>query len=223
MYAQRPEIPAQLAATRLVAILRRTDAAAAVETAEALLAGGIRCLEVTCDSPGALEMIVAIDRALGGRALVGAGTVLDAATAEAALEAGARFLVSPHLDVDLVSRLTQRGVVWLPGAFTATEILAAWRAGASVVKVFPSGPVGPAYIRDMRGPLRNLPLLPTGGVTLENAGAFFRAGAWGLGIGSALVDPGLVARREFAELQRRAASFVQVAAEATQVRDVLAL
>src|SRR6185295_6868544 len=108
----RPEIPGRLEESRVVAILRRTDPAAAVATAEALASGGIPTLEVTCDSPGACEMIRAIDRALGERVLVGAGTVLDASSAQGALDAGARFLVSPHVDADLVRSFTQRGVPW---------------------------------------------------------------------------------------------------------------
>jgi len=159
--------------------------------AEALLAGGIDTLEVTCDSPGVLEMIQAIAAALGDRVLLGAGTVLDASTAQAALDAGAQFLVSPHTDADLVRSFTSRGTPWIPGAFTATELLTAWRAGASVVKLFPAGSVGPTYIKDLRGPLREVPLLPTGGVTLDNAVSFFEAGAWGLGMGSALVEHGI--------------------------------
>ena len=210
----RPQIPAQLEQTRIVAILRRTDPAEAVEIARALLAGGICCLEVTCDSPGAFDMIGAIRQAVGEDSLVGAGTVLDAASAEAALKAGAAFLVSPHTDTSLIGRFAERGVPWIPGAFTATEILTAWRAGACVVKLFPAASVGPNYVKDIRGPLREIPLLPTGGVDLDNAAAFFRAGAWGLGIGSSLVDPRLVAARDFRQIQQRAAGFIKAARDA---------
>ncbi|HLZ31982.1 MAG TPA: bifunctional 4-hydroxy-2-oxoglutarate aldolase/2-dehydro-3-deoxy-phosphogluconate aldolase [Chloroflexota bacterium] len=205
----RPAIPARLEQGRIVAILRRTEPRAAVATAEALAAGGIPALEVTCDSPGAVEMIGAIGRALGERVFVGAGTVLDADTAQAALDAGARFLVSPHVDADLVSAFATRGVAWIPGAFTATEVLRAWRAGAVVVKLFPAGSVGPGYIKDLLGPLRDIPLLPTGGVTLDNAASFLQAGAWGLGLGSALVSPQLVASGRFDELQERARQLVE--------------
>jgi 2-dehydro-3-deoxyphosphogluconate aldolase/(4S)-4-hydroxy-2-oxoglutarate aldolase len=206
----RPEIPARLEQSRIVAILRRTDASAAVATAEALLAGGIDSLEVTCDSPGAFAMIAAIAAALGERVLVGAGTVLDESMAQSALDAGARFLVSPHLDAPLVRAFADRGVPWIPGAFTATEVLTAWRAGAVVVKLFPAGSVGPAYIKDLRGPLRTIPLLPTGGVSADNAAAFLDAGAWGLGIGSALVDAALVAAGRFDELTARARTLADI-------------
>jgi 2-dehydro-3-deoxyphosphogluconate aldolase / (4S)-4-hydroxy-2-oxoglutarate aldolase len=210
MSDQRPEIPLRLHACRIVAILRRTDATAAVATAEALLAGGIDALEVTCDSPGVLDMIRSIDSAFADRVLLGAGTVLDAQTAQAALEAGAKFLVSPHTDAALVRQFTSRGTMWIPGAFTASEVLTAWRAGASIVKLFPAGSVGPAYVKDVRGPLREIPLLPTGGVTIDNARSFLDAGAWGLGMGSALVDPKLVLDGRFDELETRARRLRQI-------------
>ncbi len=107
-----------------------------------------------------------------------------------------------------------RGVPCIPGAFTATEVLSAWRAGASVVKLFPAGAVGASYLKDLRGPLSDIPLLPTGGVTLDNAATYIAAGAWGLGLGSALVAPDLVAGRRFDELTRRAAAFATIAAGA---------
>jgi 2-dehydro-3-deoxyphosphogluconate aldolase/(4S)-4-hydroxy-2-oxoglutarate aldolase len=206
----RPPIPDFLELSRIVAILRRTDPEAAVATAEALLSGGITCLEVTCDSPGALDMIRAIADALGERALVGAGTVLDRETAQAAIDAGAQFIVSPHVDADLIWSFALRGMPWIPGALTPTEILSAWRAGAVLVKLFPAAPLGPAYVKDLRGPLRDIPLLPTGGINLDNACDFVAAGAWGLGIGSSLVDARLVAERRFDELEERARRFVAV-------------
>jgi 2-dehydro-3-deoxyphosphogluconate aldolase/(4S)-4-hydroxy-2-oxoglutarate aldolase len=201
---RRPRIPERLEQSRIVAIMRRIDEHAAVATAEALVRGGIPTLEVTCDSPGALDMIRVISRELGERAFVGAGTVLDEATAREAMHAGARFLVSPHLDADLVRSFAERDVAWIPGAFTPTEILNAWRAGAVLIKVFPAGPVGPGYIKDVLGPLRDVPLLPTGGVSLDNAADFLRAGAWGLGMGSALVDNRLVLAGDFDEIEDRA-------------------
>jgi 2-dehydro-3-deoxyphosphogluconate aldolase/(4S)-4-hydroxy-2-oxoglutarate aldolase len=191
--------------------MRRTAAAAAVQTAEALLAGGLRCVEVTCDSPGAFEMIAAITATLGQRVQLGAGTVLDVTSAESAVAAGASFLVSPHTDPELIRWAAHRGVPFIPGALSPTEILTAWRAGASIVKLFPAGSVGADYVKDVRGPLREIPLLPTGGITLENADGFLSAGAWGIGIGSALVDSSLVARGEFAEIERRARNFIQLA------------
>lgn len=211
---ERPAIPDVLEATRVVAILRRTEPRLAVETAAALLRGGVRVIEVTFNSPGVTEMLRAIGNALGEQVLLGAGTILDGAAADAALAAGARFIVSPHTDPELVAQLARRGVPCMPGALTPSEVVAAWRAGASVVKLFPAGPVGPGYLKDLRGPLSDIPFLPTGGVTEGNAAAFIAAGAWGVGLGSALVDPQIVAEERFDEVSRRAAAFVAVAAAA---------
>jgi 2-dehydro-3-deoxyphosphogluconate aldolase/(4S)-4-hydroxy-2-oxoglutarate aldolase len=207
-------IPDPLEKTRVVAILRRTEARLAVETAEALLRGGISVIEVTLNTPGALEMLRAMRDAVGDRALLGAGTVLDLPAADAALAAGARFIVSPHTDVELICAMASRGVATIPGALTPTEVLSAWRAGASVVKLFPAGSVGAGYVSDLRRPLGDIPLLPTGGVTLDNAAAFIAAGAWGLGLASALVAPDLVAAGRFDELTRRAQAFAAIAAGA---------
>lgn len=208
---ERPHIPQPLEQTRVVAILRRINPETTVEAATALLQGGVRALEVTLNSPGVLDMLRALRHAFGDRMLLGAGTVLDLPSAESALAAGARFIVSPHTDPELIRALARRGVPCIPGAFTATEVLAAWRAGAAVVKVFPVGSVGPAYIKDLLGPLSEIPLLPTGGVTRENAPGFITAGAWGLGLGSALVDPTLCAEGRYDELVQRAKRFVQIA------------
>ncbi|MDQ3809855.1 MAG: bifunctional 4-hydroxy-2-oxoglutarate aldolase/2-dehydro-3-deoxy-phosphogluconate aldolase [Chloroflexota bacterium] len=210
----RPPVPQALEETRVVAILRRTEPRLAVETAEALVSGGVRALEVTFNSPGVLDMLRAIQRALGDRVLLCAGTVLDQEQAEAALDVGVRLIVSPHTDPALIKTLARREIPVVPGALTPTEVLAAWRAGASVVKLFPAGPVGAGYIKDLRGPLAEIPLLPTGGVSLDTAASFIDSGAWGLGLGSALVDPGLVAAGAFDELAQRARAFVAIAAQA---------
>lgn len=154
-------------------------------------------------------MIGAISQAVGERACVGAGTVLDVSSASAGIGAGASFLVSPHTDPNLIEWASEHGVPFIPGAFTPTEVLNAWRAGAALVKLFPAGSVGADFIRDLRGPLREIPLLPTGGITLDNAAQFLRAGAWGLGIGSALIDP----RGDYAEIERRARELIRLARE----------
>jgi 2-dehydro-3-deoxyphosphogluconate aldolase/(4S)-4-hydroxy-2-oxoglutarate aldolase len=206
--------PIDLERSRVVGIMRRTEPTLACETVEALLDGGMCAVEVTFNSPGALDMLRAIDRAFGSRVLLGAGTVLDQPQADVALDSGARFIVSPHTDVELVSSLARRGVPCIPGALSPTEVLGAWRAGACVVKLFPAGSVGVGFLKDLRGPLTDIPLLPTGGVNLDNAEAFIAAGAWGLGLGSALVDPRLVSERRFDELAERARAFVGIAARA---------
>jgi 2-dehydro-3-deoxyphosphogluconate aldolase/(4S)-4-hydroxy-2-oxoglutarate aldolase len=207
----RLPIPAVIEETRLMAILRHTEPRLAVKTAEALAAGGVRALEVTLNSSGALDMVRTIGEALGDRVLLGVGTVLSTEAADASFEVGARFVVTPHTDEALIAHVVGRGVPIIPGAFTASEVVRAWRAGASAVKLFPSGPVGPAYLKDLRGPLSDVPFVPTGGLTLGNAQAFVDAGAWGLGLGSALADPKVIAAEDWTELTRRAAAFSRIA------------
>jgi 2-dehydro-3-deoxyphosphogluconate aldolase/(4S)-4-hydroxy-2-oxoglutarate aldolase len=209
---QRPESPQQLEASRLVAIMRHTEPSAAIRTVEALLDGGVCVIEVTFNSRGVLDMLREVGAAFGPRVLLGAGTVLDTDAAQQALQAGATFIVSPHTDPQLVGWLAERGVPTIPGALTATEVLSAWQAGASVVKLFPAGSVGVGYLKDLRGPLNEVPLLPTGGVSVDNAAEFVRAGAWGLGVGGALVDARLVAAGQFEEITRRARAFSEAVA-----------
>jgi 2-dehydro-3-deoxyphosphogluconate aldolase/(4S)-4-hydroxy-2-oxoglutarate aldolase len=187
----RPPLPAPIAHGRIVAIARRLPPDALVPLAEALLAGGIGVLEVTMDAPEAAR---ALGRLMGRypahEFLVGAGTVLDWSAAQAALDAGAGFLVTPHADPDLVARISEAGVPVIPGAFTPTEALRVWRAGAAAVKVFPASVLGPAFVREMRGPLPQIPLIPTGGVTAETAADFLAAGAVAVGVGSWLTGSG---------------------------------
>jgi 2-dehydro-3-deoxyphosphogluconate aldolase/(4S)-4-hydroxy-2-oxoglutarate aldolase len=178
----------QIKTHRVVAILRGCDPDHILPIAEALYAGGIRLLEITLNSRDALSTIKETSDRLGDKLLVGAGTVLTPDEAEDAISAGAKFILSPSLDIPTIHRTIQLGALSIPGAFTATEILTAWRNGASLVKVFPAS-VGPAYFRDLRGPLPQIPLMPTGGVNLENIRLFQKAGAAAFGIGSALVTP----------------------------------
>lgn len=192
----------------IVAILRRTDSSLAVETAQALLDGGVKVVEVTLNTDGAEAMIAALANKLGDRLIVGAGTVMSREDVKRALGAGARFIVSPHTDPDVIDEAVKAGAPAAPGAFTPTEIVRAWQLGASVVKVFPIGSVGPRYLRDVLAPLTQIPLMPTGGVNLDNAAEFIRAGARGLGLGSDLVSAKAVAERDFASLTDRAQRFV---------------
>lgn len=192
----------------IISIMRRTESSLAVDTAEALLAGGVSVVEVTLNTPGALDMLAALARHVGQRMAIGAGTVMSPDEVARALDAGARFIVSPHTDPAVIEAARSAGAPALPGAFTPTEIVRAWQAGASLVKVFPVGSVGPRYLRDVLAPLTEIPLLPTGGVTLENAAEFIRAGARGLGLGSDLVSPRTVAARDFTSLTERARRFV---------------
>jgi 2-dehydro-3-deoxyphosphogluconate aldolase/(4S)-4-hydroxy-2-oxoglutarate aldolase len=177
----------QILGNKIVAILRGIRPDAVPDVAAALHAGGIRCLEITLNSPDALSVIRSLAAHMDNELLIGAGTVLDAAEAQTAIDAGARFIISPTLDIQTIQITKKLQAVSMPGAFTATEILTAYRNGADIIKVFPAS-VGVGYFKDLRGPLPHIPLMPTGGVSLENIGAYHQAGAVAFGIGSALVD-----------------------------------
>ena len=198
---------------KLVAIVRGADPKSLLHIAQALHAGGVRTMEVTLNSPGALASIEEISRAMAGQLLVGAGTVLDPETARAALLAGARFIISPTLNKKTI-RLTKRyGAVSIPGAYTATEILKAYEYGGDIIKVFPASAGGPGYFKDIAGPLPFIPLMPTGGVSLENIQDFKEAGAKAFGLGSALVNTKeAVTPQYLAQLTARARAFVAGAA-----------
>src|SRR5437764_2387089 len=194
----------------IVAVVRSPDSQQLVEVVRALADGGVTVVEITMSVPNALEVLGRVRQALGDRVLLGAGTVLDPETARAVLLAGAEFIVAPTINLDVI-RLCQRyDKLVMPGAFTPTEILTAWEAGADIVKVFPADVVGPAFFKAMRGPLPQIRLMPTGGVDLTTAAAFLKAGACCLGIGSQLVDPQLVAARAYDRLRDLAARYVEV-------------
>jgi 2-dehydro-3-deoxyphosphogluconate aldolase/(4S)-4-hydroxy-2-oxoglutarate aldolase len=187
----RPGIPDLIATGRVIAIGRRLEPSTVPSIGAALLAGGIRAFEVTMNSSSALDVIRALTKRFApDELLIGAGTVLDVAEAQGAVDAGARFIVMPHTDTAIVEWAANRGIAAFPGSFTPTEILAAWRAGAAAVKLFPASAVGPAFVRELRGPLPEVPLIPTGGVTLENAPAYLAAGAVAVGMGSWLTGSG---------------------------------
>lgn len=171
---------------KIVAIIRGVNPADVVKIAEALYTGGIRILEITMNSAEPLMVIKEVSEKLGDKMIIGAGTVITVDDARAAVNAGAKFVLSPTVDADVIKITKQLGVVSIPGAYTATEILAAYKLGGDIIKVFPAN--SPAYIKDISGPLSQVPLLPTGGITLENIADFKKAGAVGFGIGSALVN-----------------------------------
>lgn len=181
----RPPVPAGILAGRIIAIGRGLAPQAALSVAATLAGSGVRAFEVTLNSPSAPESIAAIAARLAPEELIiGAGTVLDIAGAEEAVAAGARFLVMPHTDSALIAWAAVRGIPAFPGGFSPTEILAAWRAGAAAVKLFPAAAVGPSFVREMRGPFLDIPLVPTGGITIDTAPAFIAAGAVAVGVGS---------------------------------------
>ncbi|HUB60558.1 MAG TPA: bifunctional 4-hydroxy-2-oxoglutarate aldolase/2-dehydro-3-deoxy-phosphogluconate aldolase [Puia sp.] len=198
----------QILRYRIVAILRGCAPERVMDIVTTLAEGGVRLLEITLNSPGALDLIRQIAGTMGDRLLVGAGTVLTPAEAELAIDAGARFILSPSLDMDTIEVTKALGAVSVPGAFTATEILTAWRNGADIVKVFPAS-VGASYLRDLRGPLPQIRLMPTGGVNLNNIREFRAAGAVAYGIGSALVPAGQETTTEALQaLKQRAVDYI---------------
>jgi len=198
----------ELLAARAVAVIRMKDPARLAAVAAALREGGVTALEITMTVPGAVGIISEMARTKAPGTLVGAGTVLDAGIAAEVVAAGADFVVSPIFDRATVEFCREADVVVVPGAFTPTEIVTAWRAGADVVKVFPATSLGPQFFRDVRGPLPEVRLMPTGGVTVENAGEFIAAGAALVGIGTALVDAKTVEAGDWEALTVRARRLV---------------
>lgn len=210
----RAETAAAIEACGIVAVIRLKEAGDLRAVVDSLAEGGVLALEVTMTVPRAIDLIREIAPTLPDEIILGAGTVLDAETALAAIEAGARYVVSPVFREELVRTCHRFDVAAMPGAFTPTEVLAAWEAGADVVKVFPATTLGPGYLRDLRGPFPDLPLMPTGGVSIANAGDWIRAGAVAVGVGTALVDPETVASGRFGEITERARRLVAAVAEA---------
>src|SRR4051812_17243557 len=178
----------------IVAIIRCPHGGKLVDACRALADGGVTTVEITMTVPDAVDVLRQVRAALGDRILLGAGTVLDPETARAVLLAGAEFVVSPTLNLDVIRLCRRYDRLVMPGAFTPTEILRAWEAGADIVKVFPAEVVGPAFFKAVRGPLPQVRIMPTGGVDLTTASAFLQAGACCLGVGSQLVEPQAVAR-----------------------------
>src|SRR5437870_6141486 len=194
----------------IVAVVRSQDSQQLVEVVRALAEGGVTVAEITMTVPGALDVVKQVRAALGDRVLLGAGTILDPETARAVLLAGAEYIVAPTVNLEVI-RLCQRyDKLVMPGAFTPTEILSAWEAGADIVKVFPADVLGPVFFKAMRGPLPQVRLMPTGGVDLTTAAAFLKAGACCLGVGSQLVEPEAVAKRDFGRIRDLAKQYIAV-------------
>jgi 2-dehydro-3-deoxyphosphogluconate aldolase/(4S)-4-hydroxy-2-oxoglutarate aldolase len=198
----------------VVAVVRLSDGAAGRSVCEALATGGVTAIEITMTVPDAVSLIHDLSRSAGADVLIGAGTVLDAYTAEQVVDAGARFVVSPVFKPEIVERCHALDVPAMPGCFTPTEILAAWESGADIVKVFPATVLGPGFFKDVHGPLPAVRMMPTGGVTRENAGDWIRAGAVAIGVGTALVDPRLVSDQRFDAIADRARAFVAAVRDA---------
>lgn len=194
----------------IVAVVRAESGESLLKVVQALAEGGVSAAEVTFTVPDAIDVIREVRREIGDAVVLGAGTVLDTETARAALLAGAEYLVSPTLNLDVIRLCRRYDKAVMPGAFTPTEILTAWENGADVVKVFPADVGGPAYLKAIRGPLPQIRLMPTGGVDLNTAQTFLQAGACCLGVGGALVDPKAIAAGDFGRIRDLATQYAAI-------------
>ncbi len=199
----------------IIPVVRAQSAAEAMKAIDAIREGGISILEITMTVPGAVGVIEEVSKRYGDEAVVGAGTVLDGETARACILAGARFVVSPSLNLETIEVCRRYGIAVMPGALTPTEVVQAWSAGADFVKVFPAGAVGGAsYIKSLKAPLPQIELVPTGGVSLKTAADFIKAGASALGVGADLVDVKAIREGQSQVITERAREFVRIVEEA---------
>ncbi|MCC9604966.1 bifunctional 4-hydroxy-2-oxoglutarate aldolase/2-dehydro-3-deoxy-phosphogluconate aldolase [Blastopirellula sp. JC732] len=205
-----PTIVERITASGIVAVLRADRPEAVVDIAEALLAGGVDAIEVTFTVPKAHQVLEAVADRLGGKIVLGAGTVLDPETARLAILAGAEFVVSPAINLQTIELCRRYSKAILPGALTPTEVLTAWQAGADVVKIFPSEITGPQYLKALHGPLPHIKLMPTGGVNLKTAVDFLKAGACALGVGGSLIEKEAVASGNMQRIADLAAEYVKI-------------
>jgi 2-dehydro-3-deoxyphosphogluconate aldolase/(4S)-4-hydroxy-2-oxoglutarate aldolase len=194
----------------IVAVVRAHSGEQLVKVVRALADGGVTAAEITFTVPDAVDVIRQVSKELGDAVVLGAGTVLDSETARVALLAGAEYIVAPTVNLDVIRLCRRYDKVVMPGAFTPTEVLTAWEAGADVVKIFPADVGGPSYLKALRGPLPQIRVMPTGGVDLNTAEAFLKAGACCLGVGSQLVEPKAVAAGDFARLRDLAEQFSKI-------------
>jgi len=213
----KAEIVKQIEDVGLVPVVRASSADEAMHVIEAIKAGGVNVLEITMTVPGAVRVIEKVADKYGSEVLVGAGTVLDAETARACLLAGAQFIVSPALNLDTIDLCHRYSAPVCPGVLTPTEVVTAWSAGADFVKVFPCGSVGGAsYIKNLKGPLPQIKMIPTGGVSLKTAADFIKAGANALGVGTDLVDVKAIRAGEAHVVTERAKNFLEIVREARE-------
>jgi 2-dehydro-3-deoxyphosphogluconate aldolase/(4S)-4-hydroxy-2-oxoglutarate aldolase len=212
---EKAQVLAHLKRVGLIPVLRAPTAQDATLMSEALQKAGLTALEITMTVPGAVDVIAQLVKRFGSDLLVGAGTVLDAKAAAACIDAGATFIISPSLELDVVAHCNQAGIAVLPGALTPTEIVKAWRSGADMVKVFPCSALGGAsYIKALKAPLPHVELVPTGGVSLDTAAAFIKAGASALGVGGDLVDLEAVRAGRAEVIGERAKKYIELVKEA---------
>src|SRR4030042_724531 len=212
---EKREVLNRMIAEGLIPVIRVTSAAEAMDVADAVKEGGVSFIEITMSVQGAIDVIKELTQKYKGEIIVGAGTVLDPETGRAALLAGAQFIVSPTLNLDLIQLAHRYSAVVIPGTMTPTEILTAWNAGADMVKVFPAAQLeGPDYLKAIRAPLPQILLVPTGGVNLQNAAAFIKAGSAALGAGGELVDKKAVKEKKFNVITENTRAFLKAIREA---------
>jgi 2-dehydro-3-deoxyphosphogluconate aldolase/(4S)-4-hydroxy-2-oxoglutarate aldolase len=210
----RDQAAAKIREVGLIPIVRATSAKHALMAAEAVCAGGIPIVEITMTVPGAIDLIAQLAKSLGNDILIGAGTVLDAETAQRCIDAGAELIVSPGLDVETVHQVNRLGKLMAAGALTPTEVIQAWKAGSDFVKIFPCGSVGGAkYIKSLKAPLPQIPMIPTGGVNLDTAADLIRAGAEALGVGAELVSAAALQSGNTKEITEAARKFATIVRE----------
>jgi 2-dehydro-3-deoxyphosphogluconate aldolase/(4S)-4-hydroxy-2-oxoglutarate aldolase len=190
----------------VVAVIRMNDPEKLSKVIDAVRLGGVKCIEITMTVPGAVGIIKQLSSTMPSDVLIGAGTVTTPAIAEQVIDAGAQFVVSPVLNLDVIAVCQQRGVACMPGCYTPTEIFTAWNAGADICKVFPATSLGPKYFKDLSGPFPHIKLMPTGGVTIGNVGEWIAAGAVAVGIGSDLLDKKAIDEGRYEVLTERAAT-----------------
>jgi 2-dehydro-3-deoxyphosphogluconate aldolase/(4S)-4-hydroxy-2-oxoglutarate aldolase len=219
MKMTREEARKRVLEVGIVPVIRSSSRKDALAAAESVWAGGIPVVEVTMTVPGAIEVIAELSRTLSNYVLIGAGTVLDVDTARRCLDAGAEFLVSPGFNPRIIELAHIAGNLVMAGALTPTEVIAAWQSGADFVKVFPCGALGgPKYIRALRAPLPQIPLVPTGGVSLATVAEYIRAGASALGVGSELVPAGALEPGENTRIMAAARRYVTAVKRAQRVK-----
>jgi 2-dehydro-3-deoxyphosphogluconate aldolase/(4S)-4-hydroxy-2-oxoglutarate aldolase len=212
---EKREVFNRMVSQGLIPVIRVSSAQEAIDVADAVKEGGVGFIEITMTVPGAIEVVKELAQKYKDEIILGAGTILDPETGRAALLAGAQFIVTPTLNLNLIELAHRYSVVIVPGAATPTEILTAWNAGADMVKVFPAAQLGgPEYIKALRAPLPQILLVPTGGVNLQNAGAFIKAGATALGVGGELVDKKAVKERKFQVITENTRAFLKAIREA---------
>ncbi|PIC98571.1 MULTISPECIES: bifunctional 4-hydroxy-2-oxoglutarate aldolase/2-dehydro-3-deoxy-phosphogluconate aldolase [unclassified Sporosarcina] len=192
----------------VVVVLRKIHPERINKVIETLVNSGIKVLEITADSENSYDTIRDMKKRYGDQVLIGAGTVIDKETAKLAADAQADFIFSPNLDVEVIQTANRYGCISIPGVYTPTEIVTAYTAGADLVKVFPAATLGPSYFKDLQGPLAHIPMMPTGGIGLENMGEFLANGAIAIGVGSSLLNKKLIDTGNYEELSEKAKSFV---------------